>query len=160
MGPSWCQVGAKLGQVGAKFGEVGFWANLGANLEPTWGQVGAKLGPSWVHNRILTGMLFRSSFWIQFCSLLSSISDTFSGTKWCTKVNLKQKVSNLQNLILAEAGAQFLMFRGVEKHRKIDVKTIALMPTWNRFWRGFGRQVEAQRTPRSFQKRLKHQLKF
>ena len=39
-------------------------------------------------------------------------------------MNLKQKVSNLQNLILAEAEAQFLMFRGVEKHRKIDAKTI------------------------------------
>ena len=134
-------------------------------LDPRWGQVGAKLGPIWIHNRILTGMFFRSSFWIQFCSLLGSIWDTFWGTKWSTKVNLRQKVSNLQNFILAEAGAQFVMFRGVDKHRKIDAKTIvklnfSLMPTWDRFGRGFGGQVEAQRTPRGIQKRLKNRLKF
>ena len=127
MEPSWLQVGAKSGpswvQVGAKTGPRGALGEAQASridfdrfLEPTWGQVGAKLGPSWLHNRILTGMFFRSSFWIQFCSLLSSIWDTFCGTKWTTKMNLKQKVANLQNLILAEAGAQFLMFRGVEKH--------------------------------------------
>ena len=136
MEPSWLQVGAKSGpswvQVGAKTGPRGALGEAQASRidfdrfwEPTWGQVGAKLGPIWLHNRILTGMFFRSSFWIQFCSLLGSIWDTFWGTKWSTKMNLKQKVSNLQNLILAEAGAQFLMFRGVGKHRKIDVKTIA-----------------------------------
>ena len=115
-GPSWVQVGAKTGPRGALGEAQASRIDFDRFLEPTWGQVGAKLGPSWLHNRILTGMFFRSSFWIQFCSLLGSIWDTFWGTKWSTKMNLKQKVSNLQNLILAEAGAQFLMFRGVEKH--------------------------------------------
>ena len=107
---SWGGLGAQGGLLIERVG------SLALRWPPPGAQVGAKLGPSWLHNPIQTGMFSRSSFWIQFCSLLSSISDTFSGTKWCTKVNLKQKVSNLQNLILAEAGAQFLMFRGVEKH--------------------------------------------
>ena len=47
-----------------------------------------------------------------------------SGHEMEHKMNLRQKVSNLQNLILAEAGAQFLMFRCVEKHRKIGAETI------------------------------------
>ena len=118
--PTWSQVGSKLGpsrvQVGAKLTSRGALGEAQASKIDFGRQHGAKLGPSWLHNRILTGMFFRSSFWIQFCSLLGSIWDTFWGTKWCIKVNLRQRVSRLQNLILAETGAQFLMFRGVEKH--------------------------------------------
>jgi len=127
LGPSWVQVGAKLGpswvQVGSKLGPS--WVQVGSKLASKWtlegsqgrhgwgpglqdqflidfgSQHGAKLGPSWPHNRIHTGMFFRSSFWIQFCSLLGSILDTFWGPKWSRKVNLRQEVSKLQNLILA-----------------------------------------------------------
>ena len=92
MEPSWLQVGAKSGpswvQVGAKTAPRGALGEAQASRidfdrfgEPTLGQVGAKLGPSWLHNRIQTGMFFRSSFWIQFCSLLGSIWDSFGGTK-------------------------------------------------------------------------------
>ena len=105
LGPSWVQVGSKLASkwtLEGSQGRHGWGPGLQDQFLIDFGsQHGAKLGPSWPHNRIHTGMFFRSSFWIQFCSLLGSILDTFWGPKWSRKVNLRQEVSKLQNLILA-----------------------------------------------------------
>ena len=61
----------------------------------TWGQVGSKLKPSWLQNRIHSGMVFRSSFWIGCQSILGWISNTFWDPKWSPRVNLRQEVQNL-----------------------------------------------------------------
>ena len=81
--------GGALG--GAQGSKTDFGWILGANMRPSWVQVEAKL----TSNRIHSGMVFRSSFWIGCQSILGWILKTFWDPKWSPRVNLRQEVQNL-----------------------------------------------------------------